>query len=321
MENAAAPKTLMEAVRYFSDADRTLAMMVELRWPEGVHCPTCGRTDVRFIATRRIWECKERHAKKQFSAKIGTIFEDSPLPLDKWFVAIWSIANCKNGISSYELGRAIGVTQKSAWHMLHRIRLAMEAESFEKFDRITEIDETYVGGLAKNMHASKRAEKVTGTGGIDKAVVVGVLERGDADNASRVRAGIVIDASKKTLHAVVRNHVNAGSLLMTDGHKGYRGLDADYVHQSVDHAAEFVRGIVHTNGIENFWSLLKRSIKGTYVSVEPFHLEAYVQEQAFRFNERKTNDLGRFMKATRGISGKRLTYKELIGHALSPAAA
>ncbi len=316
-----APKTLMEAVRYFADADRTLATMVELRWPEGVHCPTCGRTDVRFIATRQIWECKEHHSRKQFSAKVGTIFEDSPLPLDKWFVAIWSIVNCKNGISSYELGRAIGITQKSAWHMLHRIRLAMETESFEKFDRVTEVDETYVGGLAKNMHAPKRAQKVTGTGGVDKAAVVGLLERGDADNASRVRAGMIIDANKKTLQAVVRNHVNAGSLLMTDGHKGYNGLGAEYVHQCVDHGAEFVRGIVHTNGIENFWSLLKRSIKGTYVSVEPFHLEAYVQEQVFRFNQRKDNDGGRFRVATRGIVGKRLTYKELTGHAVSPAAA
>ncbi len=321
MGNAAAPRTLMEAVRYFADADRTLAMMVELRWPEGVHCPTCGRTDVRFIATRRIWECKERHPKKQFSAKVGTIFEDSPLPLDKWFVAIWSIANCKNGISSYELGRAIGVTQKSAWHMLHRIRLAMETESFEKFDRITEVDETYVGGLAKNMHAKKREERITRAANTDKAIVMGLLERGDADHASQVRAGMIIDANKKTLQSVVRNHVNAGSLLVTDGHSAYRGLDGEYVHQYVDHAAEFVRGIIHTNGIENFWSLFKRSIKGTYVAVEPFHLEAYVQEQAFRFNERKDNDFGRFKKATRGVSGKRLTYKELTGHAVSPAAA
>jgi len=320
MENAA-PRTLMEAVRYFADADRTLATMVELRWPEGVHCPTCGRTDVRFIATRRIWECKERHSRKQFSAKVGTIFEDSPLPLDKWFVAIWSIANCKNGISSYELGRAIGITQKSAWHMLHRIRLAMETESFEKFDHITEVDETYVGGLSRNMHVSKRAAKVTGTGGVDKAAVVGLLQRGDADNASQVRANMIIDASKKTLNAVVRQHVATGSMVMTDCWSGYRGVDADFVHQTVDHAAEFVRGIVHTNGIENFWSLLKRSIKGTYVSVEPFHLEAYVQEQVFRFNQRKDNDGGRFRKATRGIVGKRLQYKDLIARAPSPAAA
>lgn len=314
-----APRTLMEAVRYFADEDRTLATMVSLRWPHGVHCPTCGRTDVRFISTRRMWECKEKHPRKQFSAKVGTIFEDSPLKLDKWFVAIWSIANCKNGISSHELGRAIGVTQKSAWFMLHRIRLAMQTGSFVKADRTTEIDETYVGGLAKNMHSRKRDAVITGAGGVDKAVVVGILERGDADHASQVRARIIRDANKKTLQAVVRRHVNAGSLVMTDGHRGYWGLGSDYVHQYVDHVSEFVRGIVHTNGIENFWSLLKRGIKGTYVSVEPFHLQRYVEEQAFRFNERKDNDGGRFRKVLGSVAGKRLTYKALITHAIHEA--
>src|SRR5438270_9729000 len=146
------PQTLMEAIRYFADADRTLATAVSLRWPHGVHCPTCGRTDVRFLATRRLWECKEKHARRQFSAKVGTIFEDSALPLDKWFVAIWAIANCKNGISSYEMARALGVTQKSAWHMNHRIRLAMQLGTIEKMDGHCEADETYVGGLARNMH-------------------------------------------------------------------------------------------------------------------------------------------------------------------------
>ena len=315
------PRTLMEAVRYFADADRTLATMVSLRWPNGVHCPTCGRVDVRFIATRNLWECKEKHPRKQFSAKVGTIFEDSALPLDKWFVAVWSIANCKNGISSYELGRAIGVTQKSAWHMLHRIRLAMQTGSFDKFDRITEVDETYVGGLARNMHARKREARISGTGGVDKSAVVGLLERGDDENASRVRAHMIKTADTQTLQATVVANVNPGSMVVTDGLQSYRGLSADYLHQTIDHKSEFVRGIVHSNGIENFWSLLKRGLKGTYVSVEPFHLGRYVDEQVFRFNERKDNDFGRFVKAARGIVGRRLTYKELTGHALSEAAA
>lgn len=315
------PRTLMQAVRYFSDEERSREMMVSMRWPEGVHCPTCGRTDVRWIGTRKLWECKEKHPRKQFSAKVGTIFEDSPLGLDKWFVAVWSIANCKNGISSYELARAIGVTQKSAWHMLHRIRLAMETGSFDKFDRITEVDETYVGGLAKNMHAHKREQRVSGTGGVDKAAVVGMLERGDCDNASRVRAELIIDANAKTLQGAVRGRVNAGSMVISDGLSAYNGLSRDYLHQSVDHAYEFVRGIVHTNGIENFWSLLKRTLRGTYVSVEPFHLGRYVGEQAFRFNERKDSDYGRFAKVLSSVVGRRLTYKELTGHAQSPAAA
>ncbi len=316
------PQTLMQAVRYFADADRTLETMVSLRWPNGVHCPTCGRTDVRFIATRKMWECKEKHPRKQFSAKVGTIFEDSPLPLDKWFVAVWSIANCKNGISSYELGRAIGVTQKSAWHMLHRIRLAMEVGGIEKMDGTAEADETFIGGREKNMHAAKLKTRVHGAGyhQESKAIVAGVLERTSEKGASRVRAKHIPFVDKRNLHGLIRETVEPGAALMTDTAWVYRGLRADYIHASINHAKEYVRGNVHTNGIENFWSLLKRTIRGTYVSVESFHLPRYLDEQTFRFNERKDNDAGRFHKALAGIVGKRLTYKELIGHGATQAA-
>jgi transposase-like protein len=318
----AQPKTLMEAVRYFADVDRTLALAVSLRWPQGVHCPTCGRTDVRFIATRRVWECKEKHSKRQFTVKVGTIFEDSPLPLDKWFVAIWAIANCKNGISSYELARAIGVTQKTAWHMLHRIRVAMDAGSLDKFDGTVEADETYVGGLSKNMHARVRKHRVKGTGaGEHKTPVMGILRRADGTIHSRVVTRVIKAATSKSVQRVVRAHVAPGSQLMTDSLGSYLGLGADYVHQSVNHAVEYVRGHVHTNGIENFWSLLKRTIKGTYVSVDPLHINRYCGEQAFRFNARKDNDLGRFRAVLGSAAGKRLTYKDLTNHALSPAAA
>lgn len=315
----AQPKTLMEAIRYFADADRTLATAVSLRWPNGVHCPTCGRTDVRFLATRRLWECKEKHSRKQFSAKVGTIFEYSALPLDKWFVAIWAIANCKNGISSYELARSIGVTQKTAWHMLHRIRLAMTAGSFDKFDGITEADESYIGGSSKNMHAHKRAKRITGSAANDKVAVMGLLERTNGDVPSRVYARTIRDANAKVLQAAVRAHVEPGSLLMTDSLLSYRGLSRDYLHGYVNHANEYVRGIIHTNGIENFWSLLKRTIKGTYVSVDPLHMDRYLGEQSFRFNARKDNDLGRFRAVLGSVAGKRLTYKDLTDHGLSAA--
>ncbi len=313
------PKTLMEAVRYFADADRTLAMAVSLRWPEGVHCPTCARTDVRFLATRRIWECKEKHAKRQFSAKVGTIFEDSALPLDKWFVAIWAVANCKNGISSYELARAVGVTQKSAWFMLHRIRIAMDAGSLTKFGGTVESDETYIGGLAKNMHEHKR--KLRGGPGRseDKVAVMGLLQRTDGKVPSRVLARTIRSASSKVIQTIVRQNVEPGSQLMTDSWAAYRGLGADYIHQTVNHAVEYVRGNVHSNGIENFWSLLKRTVRGTYVSVDPQHLNAYLGEQVFRFNERKGTDLTRFHSVLRSVSGRRLTYKDLTSHALSAA--
>jgi transposase-like protein len=308
------PQTLVEAIRHFADPDVTLNTMVELRWPNGVCCPTCGRSDVRFIATRRMWECKAVHPKKQFSAKIGTIFEDSPLGLEKWFSAIWMIANCKNGVSSYEIHRAIGVTQKTAWFMLHRIRLAMETGSFLKGSGPAEADETFIGGLAKNMHKAQREKKITGTGGAGKAVVMGVLRRGSEFEDSKVVAHHVPDTSAATLHRAVKATVETGSELFTDTHGGYRGLAAAYVHQTVDHSIEYVRGNVHTNGLENFWSLFKRALKGTYVSVEPFHLDGYVVEQTFRFNERKLKDAGRFRKVLGSVAGKRITYKGLTGH-------
>ncbi len=306
------PATLSEAIRYFSDPDTALNTMVELRWPNGVHCPRCGSVNVGFIKTRRMWECKEKHEKRQFSAKVGTVFEDSALGLDKWFTAIWMIANCKNGVSSYELARAIGVTQKSAWFMLHRIRLAMKAGSFDRMDGTLEVDETYVGGVKKNMH--KHKQKGVGVGGAGKAIVAGVLKRGDAKSASRVRAMLIPDTTLRTMDNIVRENVKAGSAVMTDAHGGYRYLSLHYQHEFVNHTTEYVRGHVHTNGIENFWSLLKRALKGTYVSVDPAHLLAYCDEQAFRFNERKLTDGERFRSVTGSVVGKRLTYKDLVGY-------
>ncbi len=307
------PATLSEAIRYFSDPDTALNTMVDLRWPDGVHCPRCGSVNVGFIKTRRMWECKEKHEKRQFSAKVGTVFEDSALGLDKWFTAIWMIANCKNGVSSYELARAIGVTQKSGWFMLHRIRLAMKAGSFDKMDGTVEIDETYVGGRIKNMHKHKRP-KFSAKGGAGKAIVAGVLKRGDEKSASRVRAMLIADTSGPTLKALVRDNVEAGAAVMTDSHSGYHGLSDAYEHAFVNHTTEYVRGNVHTNSVENFWSLLKRALRGTYISVDPAHLLAYCDEQAFRFNERKLTDGERFRSVTGSVVGKRLTYKDLIGN-------
>lgn len=327
------PRTLMEAVRYFADPVRTHDMAVRLRWPEGVRCPVCDGTDVKFywassknrktgVSTPRpLFECKGKHPKRQFTVKTGSIFEDSALPLDKWFVAIWAVANCKNGISSYELGRATGVTQKSAWFMLHRIRVAMSAGDMgDKFGGIVEADETYIGGLAKNMHEKKRKERITARGATaDKVAIMGILQRTDGEIPSRVLARVIKDANAKTLQGHIRAAVAPGSQVMTDSHFGYRGLRVDYIHQHVNHAVEYVRDTVHSNGIENFWALLKRSIKGTYVSVDPHHVQAYVGEQAFRFNERKGTDLTRFKAVLGSAAGKRLTWKDLTNHELSAA--
>jgi transposase-like protein len=308
-----APKTLQEAVIYFSDPDNCVKFFAARRWPNGIECPTCGGKDVSYISTRRMWECKSQHPGKQFSIKVGSIFEDSALGLDKWLTAAWMICNCKNGVSSCEIARSIGVTQKTAWFMLHRIRKAMQTGSFMKLGGDgspgVEVDETFIGGKARNMHVTKQERLITGTGTKDKVAVLGILERG-----GKVRTQVVPNRKKPVLQGEVRKHVEAGSALYTDALLSYDGLAGEYAHQVVDHAVAYVDGQIHTNGLENYWSLLKRGISGTYVSVEPFHLFRYLDEQSFRYNNRKDlDDSQRFELAMNQVMGKRLTYAELTG--------
>jgi hypothetical protein len=303
------PKTLKDAIVYFADPDNCLNYVVARRWPKGVVCPTCGRKDVSFVAARRVWQCKTRHPKAQFSVKVGTIFEDSALGLDKWLMAIWMMVNCKNGVSSWEIHRSIGITQKCAWHMVHRIRLAMQSDEGGMLSGEIEVDETYIGGKARNMHASKRSPKITARGVKGKAAVFGMVERG-----GKVRALPVDKTRKDDLQRRIHESVVAGAAIFSDEHPLYEGLDANYQHAVINHAVEYVNGNTHTNTIENFWSLLKRGLHGTYVSVEPFHLFRYIDEQAFRYNNRKDmNDGDRFSVAVSQIAGKRLTYAHLTG--------
>jgi transposase-like protein len=307
------PKTLQEATVYFADPDHCVSYLVARRWPNGVVCPICGRKDVSYVPNRRVWQCKTRHAKCQFSVKVGTIFEDSPIGLDKWLMAMWMVSNCKNGVSSWEIHRVIGVTQKTAWFMLHRIRLALvEDTNSGPLTGTIEMDETFVGGNVKNMHKSKKPVEATKKRGVvGKTIVVGMLER-----KGRVRAEVVRKRTQSTLHALAAKHIAEGSTLMTDEWGGYKGID--FQHEVINHADAYVRDLVHTNGIENFWSLFKRGIHGTYVSIEPFHLFRYIDEQAFRYNNRATvdnllTDADRFALAVSQIVGRRLTYKELTG--------
>jgi transposase-like protein len=320
------PKTLQAAIIFYADPDNCLNHLVAQRWPNGVECPTCGSKDVKFIPTRRIWECKSKHAKKQFSIKVGTIFEDSPIGLDKWLTAAWMVANCKNGISSYEIHRAIGVTQKTAWFMLHRIRLAMQDEDGGKLSGHVEVDETFIGGKARFMHKDKRAKASAPgfpKGMSNKVTVAGFKKRGDD---GKVRTLIIENREKSTMHKMVKDNVECGSQLSTDDCHSYWGLDKEYAHGIVDHAKEYVNGQVHTNGLENFWSLLKRGLKGTYISVEPFHLFRYLDEQVFRYNNRATkkksiSDFDRFAMVTDNLLGKRVTYQQLIGRGIEEAQA
>lgn len=315
METTKQPKSLMEAVKYFSNLDVCHAYMAKLKWPDGVvKCPKCNCENIGVIASRRMFQCKAKDCRKQFSVKVGTIFEDSALSLDKWFVAVWSITNAKNGISSCELARAIKVTQKSAWHMLHRIRHAMKTGSFSKFTGEVESDESYIGGRINNMHMSRRNTNPSVLfGRAGKAIVHGVLQRSEEKHGSKVKAAVVPNVRRKTLTPILNESVEAGSFLYTDTLAAYNQMSSDFVHSMVDHATAYVKGRCHTNGLENFWSLLKRTIGGTYVSVDAPHLGRYVDEQVFRFNERKSSDAGRFALVMPGVVGKRLTYAALIG--------
>jgi transposase-like protein len=304
------PRTLQEAIVYFADYDNCRGFLTELRWANGkVRCPHCGSDHVTYLESAKLYKCYANHPKAKFSLKVGTIFEDSPIGLDKWLCAIWLIVNCKNGISSCEMARDLGITQKSAWFLNHRIRFALYSGSFDKLSGEVEADETFIGGKARNMHVSKRARRITGTGGKDKTPVMGILERG-----GRVRTAVISNRKKKAIQAEVRKHVEAGAALYTDALMSYEGLAGEFAHHVVDHAVEYVDGKVHTNGLENFWSLLKRGIAGTYVSVEPFHLFRYLDEQTYRYNNRKEmDDFGRFQLACSQIVGKRLTWVALTG--------
>ena len=318
------PQSLLEAARYFDDMDVCVEFVAAMRWPNGPVCDHCGSTKNSYISTRRIWKCMNKECRKQFSVKTGSIFEDSPIALDKWLTAVWLIVNCKNGISSYEIARDVKVTQKSAWFMLHRIRLALKGGSWEKLGGpeggAVEVDESFFGGDPKNWHKSRRdkrkaevrTERVKEYQNryTHKTSVVGMLDR----ESRQIRAKVVPNVKRDTLQKEILDNIEFGSKVYTDQAVAYTSLKDKYVHETVNHAVEYVRGEVHTNSLENFWSLLKRNLSGTYVAVEPFHLDRYIDEQAFRFNNRKNkNDADRFMLAVSQISGKRLTYAELTG--------
>ncbi len=315
-----AVKTLQQAIQHFADPENCRKFMIFMRWPDGTpRCPYCGATKLTWLANAKVYQCYGDHKKKKFSLKVGTIFEDSPIGLDKWLPAMWLLTNCKNGISSYELHRALGVTQKTAWFMLHRIRLALEAQSLVKLGGEdggpVEIDETFIGPKPQKMHRDKRLERRLGIKSRDSIAVMGMLDR----EVRQVRAKVIPDVRRDTLQREILSHIEGKSTIYTDGWPGYDYLRTkEFVHETVNHLNEYVRGQVHTQGIENFWSLLKRSLGGTYIAVEPFHLDHYVTEQVFRYNNRATKDnpltdADRFTLAVSQITGKRLTYAELTG--------
>ncbi len=314
------PATLQDAIVYFAKFENCKTFMVGLRWNGKVSCPRCGAEKVTWLEKPRVWKCYAKHERPTFTLKTGTIFEDSPIPLEKWLPAVWLIATCKNGVSSYEIARDLGVTQKSSWFMLHRIRMAMQTGTFEKLSGHVEADETFIGGKVRNMNLKTKGRKllregrIAGGGTEGKTIVMGLLERhGEA------RVQVLSNRRRYQINAQIHKHVEEGSNLYTDQLRSYSGLLAQYAHEVIDHTEAYVRGNVHTNGMENFWSLFKRALKGTYVSVEPFHLQAYADEQCFRFNNRKLTDAERFAIVMAQIVGRRLTYRALTGKEDVPA--
>jgi transposase-like protein len=318
------PKSLLQATRYFADPDVCVDFVAAMRWPNGVVCPHCDSKRVSYLSTRRIWKCMAKDCHQQFSVKTQSVFEDSPIPLDKWLTAVWLVVNCKNGVSSYEIMRDLKVTQKTAWFMLHRIRLALRDCNWSKMGGgenggPVEVDEAFIGPNPTKMHKSRKAKVRAQNGGtlgpVGKTAVFGMLDR----DLRKVRAMMVPDVDRKTLQREILKGVERGAKLYTDCAFGADNLTKyNYIHETVNHTREYVRGQVSTQGIDNFWSLLKRGLRGTYVAVEPFHLDRYVDEQAFRYNNRATrdnplNDLDRFALAVSQIAGKRLTYAELTG--------
>lgn len=314
--------SLQEAIHYYSDESVCIEEVSRRRWADGKpECPACGGADHYWLATQRRWKCKD--CWKQFSVKVGTVFEDSALSLTKWLPALWLLVNCKNGISSYELGKALRISQKSAWFMLHRLRTALHEDDLPTIggpdSGPIEVDETFVGGKIKNMHRKVVREKFKGipsqAHNQNKAIVMGMRDR----ETRQVRAKVIPNTRRDTLQNMILENVSKKSTIHTDEAQGYYKLaEKDFVHETVNHLDEYVRGQVHTNGIENFWSLLKRGLKGTYVAVEPFHLDKYVDEQVFRYNNRgsrkeKVSDFQRFSLALSMISGKRLTFAEATG--------
>ena len=280
------PKTLQQAIIYFADPDYCVSYLVDRRWPNGVECPTCGRKDAAYVPARRVWQCKTRHPKSQFSAKVGTVMEDSPIGLDKWLTAMWLVANSENGVSSWEVHRSLGITQKTAWFLLHRIRLAMGQDTSEPMggEGPFEVDETFMGPNPQKMHADNRQKRYNALNSRPKVPVMGILDR----DSRQIRAKVVPNVKRETLQNAILDQIQKGSTVYTDRAVGYDNLAAqEYVHETVNHVEEYVRGQIYTQGIENFWALMKRGLKGTYIAVEPFHLDRYVGEQVFRYNNRQ----------------------------------
>jgi transposase-like protein len=306
------PQTLLEAVRHFSDPEAAWHFVKEMRWPGGAICPFCGHDKSSFCEPRKRWQCKS--CRKQYTVKTGTIFHGSPLGLDVWLSGMWLITNARNGISSYELSRSLGISQPCAWFLAHRVRSMMETGTFLRLSGTVEVDETWVGGKPAAMHANRRTEMRRR--GFPKVCVMGLKERG-----GQVRLRVIQNTKAETLQPAIRRFVKKGEMLYTDNARAYQGIEKDFDHHTVNHfAGQYVTGDVSCNSIDNVWSVMKRAYHGSHIHYSHQHAHRYVAETEFKMNHREYKDGARFAIAVSQVSGKRLTYRELVQGALQTMA-
>jgi len=298
-------KTLTEFTDYFCDEAVCVKHFTESRFRNGEYCPHCRHDKIYLCANGKRYHCAK--CKQDFTIRTKTVFGESKLPLRKWYMAIYLLATSGKGISSVQLAKQVGVTQKTGWFIDHRVRSAMKQNKGNLFGTI-EADETFIGGLSKNMHKAKRKEAITGTGGKGKAAVFGLRSR-----AGEVRAQVIESTNREVLHAEIKNNVAQGATLYTDMWVAYRGLSAMFKHAAVDHGAkEYVNGDCHTNGIESFWALFKRGYHGVYHQMSKKHLQRYVNEFTFRVNRRTKSMQTIFTEVLNNITDSpQLPYKQL----------
>jgi hypothetical protein len=306
------PESLMDALRFFTPdaADRYVE---SIKWPDGPCCSKCGSVNVGRSADGRVIRCREKGCRRKSRLTADTIMHDTHLRLDQWCLAMWLIANCRNGVSSCEIARHIGCKQQSAWHLLHRVRHVLKEENARQLHGAVEADTTFVGGLLKHISPKRRKEHHQRRGWGAKSVVHAMLER----RTGIVRAEIVESEEPAYIRPIIEKHIQPGSLLSTDASYAYTWAGAAYVHRWVNHGAgEYVKGAATTNRCENFFNCLRRGLKGTYIAARPEHLAAYVDEQVWRFNNRRDSEWERFNRAMHLIVGKRLTYSALTDGAV-----